>query len=403
MEARPYRLRIALAILFGAALLVPAASAQTFTTLFTFDLGDGAFPGVGLIRDAKGNLYGTTYAGGVDNCFFGCGLVFKVDTSGNETVLYAFTGSRGDGETPDASLVMDESGTLYGTTVDGGASSHGTVFKVNKSGKETVLYSFTGSGRDGKYPFAGLLRDAYGNLYGTNIYSGNTSCNDGAGPGCGTVFKVDNTGKETVLYNFTGINGDGSYPIAGLVQDKSGTMYGTTYGGGDSGRGTVFKLTKSGKESVLYSFSGGADGGFPEYGYLALDSKGNLYGTTSTGGSGAGCSGGCGVVFKVDKAGKETVLYSFAGENGDGANPYAGVVLDSAGNLYGTTFRGGQSVFGTVFKLDKTGKETVLHSFDDTDGANPHGDLVLDGKGNLYGAAQSGGEFDFGTVFKLKP
>jgi uncharacterized repeat protein (TIGR03803 family) len=391
----------ALSMLVAAVIAMPAQS-QTFNTLFSFtDHGDGAFPAVGVIRDAKGNLYGATYAGGIDNCSFGCGVVFKVDRAGNVGILYSFTGTGGDGESPDASLIEDRSGNLYGTTVFGGTAGYGTVFKVENNGKETVLYSFTGSQQDGKFPYAGLLRDAKGDLYGTNIYSGNTSCNDGGGPGCGTVYKVGKIGKETVLYRFTGVGGDGSFPLAGLVQDASGNLYGTTWGGG-SGFGTVYKLDKKGKETVLYAFSGGADGGFPYYGQLVIDSQGNLYGATPYGGS-SNCSGGCGVVYKVDRKGNQTVLYTFTNSNGDGANPFTGLLRDAAGNLYGVTFHGGEFNDGTLFKVDSTGAETILHTFEGTDGAEPHGAVVRDAKGNLYGTAQSGGEFDFGTVFKLTP
>lgn len=157
---------------------------------------------------------------------------------------------------------------------------------------------------------------------------------------------------------------------------------------------------------MLYAFGGGADGAFPQLTTLVLDSEGNLYGTTPIGGTGKDCSGGCGVVFKVDQAGHETVLYSFIGNNDnneDGANPYAGLFRDAAGNLYGTTLRGGTFSDGTIFKVDSAGAETVLHAFDSSDGALPHAAVLRDAKGNLYGTTSDGGEFDFGTVFKLTP
>ena len=304
---------LALAIMFVPVVLAAgSAQAQTYaeTVLHSFTVtgGDGAYSLAGLVLDAQGNLYGTTDGGGA-----GYGTVFKVDTAGKETVLYSFTGTGGDGAVPEAGLVQDAQGNLYGTTVDGGAFGQGTVFKLDTTGKETVLYSFTGY--DGSGPEAGLVLDAQGNLYGTTKYGGNLACY--APYGCGTVFKLDTTGKETVLYSFTGTGtGDGEAPEAGLV----------------------------------------------------LDTKGNLYGTTPYGGTNGGASNG-GTVFKVDTTGKETVLYSFAGTGaGDGQNPEAGLVLDAQGNLYGTTYFGGANAGGTVFKVDTTGKETVLHSFTGTGG-----------------------------------
>ena len=399
-------LGIALTIMLASSVIgMPLAQAQTLDTLVSFsDHADGGLPAVGMIRDAKGNLYGTTYAGGIPNCSFGCGVVFELNNDGNEAALYAFTGTNGDGDGPDASLVLDAEGNLYGTTPFGGAFGEGTVFKVGEGGKETVLYSFGANSGDGKFPYSSLVRDAKGNLYGTSLYGG-ADCNNGGGPACGTIFKIDKAGKETVLYSFTGVNGDGSFPLSGLVQDASGNFYGTTWGGGDAGFGTVYKLSKEGKETVLYSFTGQGDGAFPYYGVLAIDARGNLYGTTARGGSNV-CGGGCGVVFRVSKTGKEEVLHTFTSTNGDGANPYAGVIRDKDGNLYGTTFGGGDFLSGTVFELSKTGAETILYTFegpDGPDGSQPHCSLVRDAKGNLYGTTQTGGEFDFGTLFKLTP
>jgi uncharacterized repeat protein (TIGR03803 family) len=298
---------------------------------FTGTGGDGAFPEYGtLVRDSSGNLYGTTAAGGIRDqfCMFSCGTVFKVDASGKETVLYSFTGTGGDGYGPWAGLVRDSAGNLYGTTPYGGAYNWGTVFKVDPTGKETVLYSFTG-GSDGGYPWAGLVRDAKGNLYGTTLF--------------GTVFKVDPTGTLTVLYTFTGPP-DGLGPQAGLIRDSAGNLYGTTYGGGTGGYGTVFKINPQGQETVLYSFTGGVDGGRPRRSSLVRDSTGNLYGTTWLGGS-----SDFGVVFKLDTTGTETVLHSFSGS--DGKIPYGTLALDKAGNLYGTTYEGGAYGGGVVFKI----------------------------------------------------
>src|SRR5271157_1456393 len=409
---------LALAIMLVAAVLATgSAQAQTYTygVLYTFTGSpDGAVSDGGLVRDAQGNLYGTTSQGGDPACTNGCGTVFKVNTTGNETVLYSFTGGA-DGAYPGAGLLRDAQGNLYGTTGQGGAlacnapNGCGTVFKVDTTGKETVLYSFTG-GADGSTPEAGLLPDAQGNLYGTTSQGGDPACTNG----CGTVFKVDTTGKETVLYSFTGLP-DGASPTAGLVQDAQGNLYGTTSQGGDpactNGCGTLFKVDTTGNETVLYSFTGtGGDGSEP-YGGLVLDAQGNLYGTTSQGGDPA-CTNGCGTVFKVDTTGKETVLYSFTG-GADGAIPYAGLVPDAQGNLYGTTSQGGDPACtngcGTVFKVDTKGKKTVLYSFTGgADGAIPYAGLARDAPGNLYGTAQRGGNLactgptnGCGTVFKL--
>ncbi len=357
---------LALAILFGLAVLATGtAQAQTYTESVLYSFAgppDGAYPYAGLVRDAQGNLYGTTAHGGANSD----GAVFKLDTNGNETVLYSFMGG-GDGANPQAGLVRDAQGNLYGTTWGGGAYSDGTVFKLDTSGNETVLYSFTGTGGDGTNSQAGLVRDAQGNLYGTTWGGGAYSL--------GTVFKLDITGKETVLHSFMG-GGDGAQSYAGLARDAQGNLYGTTEYGGASNLGTVFKLDATGEETVLYSFGeNSGDGTGPTTG-LVRDAQGNLYGTTAFGGDTA-CKvilyrSGCGTVFKLDTAGNETVLHSFTRTNGDGVGPLAGLVRDAQGNLYGTTNSGGSSGWGTVFKVDPTGNEIVLHSFTGTGEGTAH-------------------------------
>jgi uncharacterized repeat protein (TIGR03803 family) len=393
--------RAAVAGLALAIMLVPAvfatrsAQAQTYAydVLYRFtDSSDGGFPWAGLALDAQGNLYGTTNTGGT---FARYGTVFKVDTTGKETVLYSFTGG-GDGANPSARLVLDAQGNLYGTTTGGGEYGCGTVFKVDTSGKETVLYSFGSTGEDGANPGAVLVLDAQGNLYSTTFYGG--ADNEG------TVFKLDTSGNETVLYSLGSTEGDGANPNAGLVLDAQGNLYGTTTGGGAGKEGTVFMLDTSGKETVLHSFTGtGGDGAYPEESGLVLDAQGNLYGTTTVGGA-----GNEGTVFKLDTSGNETVLYSF-GLSKNGRNPIAGVVLDAQGNLYGTTYYGGTYGKGTVFRVDTSGKETVLHSFSgrNGDGAEPLAGVVLDAQGNLYGTTLDGGDpacnegYGCGTVFEL--
>jgi uncharacterized repeat protein (TIGR03803 family) len=383
---------LALQILLVATLVTnPSAQAQTFTILYSFTGGaDGAGPFAGLIRDAAGNLYGTTKAGGDLACK--CGTVFKLDTTGKETVLHSFTNNP-DGAYPSAGLIRGPGGNLYGTTERGGAVGFGTVFKLTlPTGEESVLHSFTG-GADGRFVEAGLVRDAAGNLYGTTFRGA---------PRFGAVFKVDAAGNETVLHSFTG-QPDGETPNAALVRDTAGNLYGTTIGGGTSNLGTVFKLGTTGTYKVLHSFTGGADGRDP-FAALVLDAAGNLYGTTYYGGSAVACSGyGCGTVFKVDRTGQETVLYTFKGAT-DGKNPWAGLVRDAAGNLYGTNVGGGFPGEGTAFMLDTLGNETVLHIFGrDSEGAAPYADLILDAAGNLYGTTAGGGAFGYGTVYKLTP
>jgi uncharacterized repeat protein (TIGR03803 family) len=393
---------------------------QTFTVLYTFTGGaDGEFPSASPIRDWAGNLYSTTVNGGDDlSCSYsgipGCGVVFKLDPTGKETALYTFTGGA-DGGVP-SGLIRDREGNLYGTTLGGGSSSlaAGTVFKVDNTGHETVLHSFCSAANcaDGNTPNAGVIRDEEGNLYGTTI-GGGEFCIEQSG--CGVVFKLDRAGQETVLYNFCpngyGNCTDGSAPSSGLIRDAVGNLYGTTLGGGANGDGTVFKLDPTGRETVLHSFAGGADGSYVVAG-LILDEEGNLYGTTAGGGSGGG-----GTVFKVDPAGKEKVLYSFTG--GTDGGWHNGLIRDEQGNLYGTTLFGGLapasspcgvSFCGVVFKLEPTGKETVLYSFTGgADGANPSAALLRDFAGNLYGTASSGGDlscfppYGCGVVFKLNP
>jgi len=379
-------------VLVAASVLTPPAQAQTFTVLHAFTGSpDGASPEAALLRDKAGDLYGTTFYGGDITCNQGCGTIFKIDTRGKETVLYRFRGSP-DGQYPLAQLFMDAAGNLYGTTYEGGADNWGTVFKLDRKGKETLLHSFAGS-PDAGQPEAGLIRDAAGNFYGTTNYGGES--------GYGTVFKMDASGNVTVLYSFTG-GADGSEPRAALIRDAAGNLYGTTFlGGGQYPYGVVFKLDTKGKETVLYTFTGGTDGGNPTAD-LVGDAAGNLYGTTDYGGSGQG-ENGFGVIFELNKSGDEQSLYQFTG-GADGADPIAGLVRDPAGNLYGTDTEGGAYGYGTLFELHKSGKLTLPHSFCKLcDGAEPIGDLIRDAVGNLYGTTAQGGPSGYGTVFKITP
>ena len=312
-------------------------------------------------------------------------LVFGVLLGGalaqSESVLHTFCGQTGcaDGSEPYAGLVFDQNGNLYGTTYNGGGGASsgclsgragcGVVFKVTPEGSETILYSFCAKSNctDGELPLAGLIFDRQGDLYGTT--------DAGGAHGYGVVFKLTPGGKETVLYSFCtqykdGICADGRHPSAGLVFDHKGNLYGSTRYGGAYEGGVLFRLTPKGKETVLHNFCAQvgnhcADGAEPQ-GRLILDQNENLYGTTFTGGAfGAGSGGG--VVFKLTPKGKETVLYSFCAQGGnyctDGADPYAGLTFDRKGNLYGTTSAGGAHGLGVVFKLTPKNKQTVLYSF----------------------------------------
>jgi uncharacterized repeat protein (TIGR03803 family) len=343
--------RITAALAFAGLLILFAtqpAPAQTLKALYSFTgAADGGDPFPALIRDANGNLYGTTdYAG---TSF--AGVVFKVSKTGTETVLYTFTGGA-DGQYPYAPLVRDAAGNLYGTTQYGGTSNLGVVFKLNTMGKETVLHSFTG-GADGVYPFGGLFRDTAGNLYGTTE-SGGTS-------NLGVVFKISKAGKETVLHSFTGAANDGGEPTSsGFYMDAKGNLYSVASHGGTSGEGVLYKLSPRGKLTVLHSFAAGTTDGCYPYGTPAVDAQGNMYG--GTGGCG---TSNLGVVWKMTKNGHETVLHNFAGTPSDGQSPLAGVIVDTAGNIYGSTNTGGASGLGTAFELDKNGKYTLLHNFTD--------------------------------------
>jgi uncharacterized repeat protein (TIGR03803 family) len=386
---------LALAIILVPAIIatIPAqAQTYTYSVLYSFMGGpDGENPWAGVVVDAQGNLYGTTTGGGS----YGNGTVFKVDTAGTETVLHSF-GNSPDGANPYyAGVVLDGQGNLYGTTFAGGAYGNGTVFKVDTTGSETVLYSF-GNSPDGANPDAGVVLDGQGNLYGTTFAGG--------AYGNGTVFKVDTTGSETVLHSF-GNSPDGANPDAGVVLDGQGNLYGTTEVGGSGFGGTAFKVDTSGNEIVLYSFCSQAhcyDGLYPRAG-VVLDAQGNLYGTTSVGGD-SGYKSGYGTVYKIDQSENETVLYAFTASAKHGAFPYAGVVLDAQGNLYGTTQKGGSGPnLGTVFTLDGAGNESLLQSFSGKTGggAIPLAGLVLDAQGSLYGTTASGGAYEAGTVFRL--
>jgi uncharacterized repeat protein (TIGR03803 family) len=305
----------ALLLLVGLA-AVPSVWAQTYKVLYTFEGGtDGAYPFAGLVRDSAGNLYGTTVGadqGGLP------GSVFKVSPSVGFTLLHSF---KYGGASRPGTLVRDSAGNLYGATIAWGTSPS-TIFKLTKTGRFSVLHTFTaGSGSGGSGEGGTLTLDSVGNLYGTG--GDNSAC---GGHGCGFIFKLDPSGHETVLHYFPG-GKRGTGPNGGLIRDAAGNLYGTTgAGGGPGNHGVVFKLDPAGNETVLYAFKGEPDGSQPNGG-LIQDAAGNFYGTTEWGGKG-NCQGmSCGVVFKLDTNGTETVLYSFSGVP-DGGNPLAGLVMD---------------------------------------------------------------------------
>lgn len=369
-----------------------SAQAQTETILHSFHNNgkDGTKPRAGLIRDAKGNLYGTTPSGGTYNN----GTVFELTPSGTETILHSFNPNGGDGTGPFASVIRDAQGNLYGTTCCGGAYLSGTAFKLTPSGTETILHSFSFNTADGYGPVASLLRDTKGNLYGMTPTGGTYRG--------GVIFELTSSGNESILHSFDDSNTtDGYAPEAGLIMDGSGNFYGTTNAGGTEGGtsyGTVFEMTPSGTLTVLHTFGIGTDGGNIWAG-LVRDAQGNLYGTTDQGGT-----YGYGTVFEVTPSGTETILHSFNNDGTDGYGLVAGLVIDSSGNLYGTTELGGTYTYGTVFELTPSGTETILHSFGSgTDGRNPVAGLVRDTNGNLYGTTEKGGTYGGGVVFKVTP
>jgi uncharacterized repeat protein (TIGR03803 family) len=393
------------ALLLGAVAPLPA---QTFKVLYSFaGVNDGGNPNGPLAQDAKGNLYSVT---NVSQGGTGAGTVFRLSPSSKLTVLHPFGGeAEGDGAWGSSGVIRDAAGNLYGTTWGGGYNNQGVVFEVSASGKERVLHRFTG-GIDGSEPTAGLVRDSAGNLYGTTSSGG--KCAE-----CGAVFMVNKNGKEKVLYRFKGPPDAGHVLTGDLVLDANGNLYGVSYFGGlttgciapQAGCGTAFELSPNGrggwKERVLYRFKGGTDGAYPHSG-LVRDAEGNFYGSTDWGGN-TGCrNSGCGTVFKLDSTGKETVLYRFTGGS-DGSEPGNVLALDTEGNLYGTAPTGGSDACrygcGTAFKLDtSSGKLTVLHAFDGTDGAHPSA-LLLNAAGKLDGVTQQGGSSNWGAVFEITP
>jgi uncharacterized repeat protein (TIGR03803 family) len=403
--------------------LAPAANGQTFQVIHSFTgTTDGMYPVAGVTVDSHGNLYGTTNIGGTGtSCFEGCGAAFKMSRAGSGwvfTTLYDFAGGNDDGGQPGARMIVGPDGVLYGTTSEGGGSGCssgegcGTVFSLQPpahfSGHflspwtEKVLYRFTG-GSDGDSPrSADLLFDNAGNLYGTTIFGGGGSCQDG----CGAVYKLARSGSgwtESVIHSFSA-SGDGQQPWAGVVQDQSGNLYGTTAQGGPHRWGTVYQLIPSGSgyvEHLLFTFDGLSDGG-TAYGGLIWDSAGNLYGTTCC------TSGGDFTIYKLDHS--QGWAFSPLYHSSDFGNTGT-LVMDAAGNLYGTLSSGGAYGFGQVYKLTPSAGGWVFSSVHDfcaggfpcTDGYTPPSGLAIDSQGNLFGTTSNGGAIGGGVVFEITP
>jgi uncharacterized repeat protein (TIGR03803 family) len=394
------------------------AQATTEKTIYAFGnpgSGDGMYPYFSPVFDKTGNMYGTTLDGGASNA----GMILELSPGANgewtETVIHEFTGKE-DGGWPFSGLVFDKEGNLYGTGGYGGANGTGVVFELSPSGSEwiyKVLYSFGAypNSGDGFGPNSTPVFDKKGNIYGITNEGGVPGCFEG----CGTVYELSPTGDgswtEKLIHTFPGNTKDGELPTGGLLIDGEGTLYGATQNGGTAGSGVLFKVSYSSSkaewvETIVHQFVGGKSGGsFPINVVLIMDGAGNIYGTTQGGGL-----YGHGTVFETSptsKGWKTELLYSFNAEyTGDGQAPQAGLTMDKKGDLYGTTMYGGASnYYGTVFKLSKSlsenWTETILHSFDGNDGFYPEATLTLR-DGWIFGTTTNGGN-NSGVVFQSRP
>jgi uncharacterized repeat protein (TIGR03803 family) len=385
-----------------------ALSAQTFTSLLSFDGTNGNAPYGALVQGTDGSFYGTTYTGGTDqniSCMqiggpHGCGTVFKITPSGILTTLYSFCSLSNcvDGAAPAGGLIQTTNGDFYGTTLGGGSSSAGTVFRITSSDTLTVLHSFDRT--DGSVPLGNLVQ-------GSDEYFYGAASEGGANSDAGTVFKLTPSGTVTTLYTFDGADGEG--PRGDLVQATNGDFYGVTGSGGannscyeGNGCGTVFKITPNGALTTLYNFcseTNCADGESPFP--LIQGTDGNFYGITDGGGA-----NDAGTVFQITSSGKLTTLYNFCSQGGssctDGSSPAAELLLATDGDFYGTTMVGGANFnSGTVFKITPCGTLMTLHSFDMSDGYDPLAALSQATNGEFYGTTESGGVYSDGTVFSL--
>jgi uncharacterized repeat protein (TIGR03803 family) len=391
------------------------AQTTDYKVLYSFKGGIYGSSPESRLLDVDGTLYGTTFSGGNLHCLsaYGCGLIFKASEIGAVRILHRFAGAPHDGSYPFAGLI-EVNGNIYGTTSHGGATpsaSNGTVYEINSSGRERVLYSFANRA-DGRAPTADLIA-LNGTLYGTTRYGGASRSACYSGTGCGTIYKVSLSGKERVIYSFRGSAPpkDGVWPYAGLTL-ANGTLYGVTGYGGSRGGGTVFNVTKFGKEQVVHNFAGAPYGYYP-YGALTLV-NGELYGTTVVGGA-----YGYGTVFKISPSGQFKQLHAFKGYPTDGAAPATAMAAVN-GALFGTTSNGGSNGCaygtkvigcGTIFEITTSGKESVLYNFKGgKDGQYPAAPLI-EVQGVLYGTTSEGGAGNCsasgytgcGTIFQISP
>jgi uncharacterized repeat protein (TIGR03803 family) len=391
-----------------AAVIAAPAQDVYYATVVTFTFwGNGAWPYAGLVRGIDGNLYGTTSQGGI-----GFGTVYNITATGTLTTLYNFCSQPNctDGEVPVDGLVLASDGSFYGTTEGNGyGTGGGTIFKITPSGDLTTLYTFCSAGppcADGLYPKAGLVQGTDGNFYGTTYQGGG---GDGCGFGCGTVFKITPAGVLRTLHDFCPGGppcADGVFPLAGLVQGTDGNFYGTTQQGGVydncSGTtcGTIFRITPDGVLTVLHSFNG-SNGAYP-MASLIQASDGNFYGTTGNGGAYGG-----GTAFRIAATGTLTTLYSFCAQSGctDGEFPAGSLLQTKDGSFYGTTGVGGEYDCGTAFRITLDGALTTLYSFcsQQNDGEIPLAGLVQATDGFFYGTTYRGGASNYGTIFRLLP
>lgn len=393
------RLVAAVLLLGGVSTLPSLVRAAEFANIisvhsFSSANGEGINSRGDLILGTDGNFYGTAYAGGSS----GYGAIFKMAPDGTLTTLHSFVGATTEGSNPYAGLLEAADGNFYGTTYYGGAHQAGTVFKITPDGTFTNLVSFDSDSKGAFFPYAGLAQASDGNFFGTTLRGGAEDL--------GVIFKMDAAGTLTVIHEFQG-GSDGSNPEGQLVVGADAALYGTTLQGGAGGRGTIYKITTTGTLTTLYAFpalgpfnsegvAANATGANPRAG-LTLGTDGNFYGTTYQGGE-----LGFGTVFSMTPAGVVTVLHAFAGAPRDGAGPLAGVTRDADGNLYGTTSRGGSTGAGVAWQITPDGQYRLLHSFVllATDGGLPYTTLVGLG-GFLYGSTYSDDTLGAGAVFKL--
>jgi uncharacterized repeat protein (TIGR03803 family) len=372
---------------------------------------NGAYPISGAVLDAQGNLYGTTNLAGAG----GAGTVFElVPAQGGWTyvLLHSFEGT--DGGNPRSGVLVDKSGKLYGTTSNGGSSIYGTVYELTPNGNDwtfNVIHDFSG-GADGGFPSGDLIAAGRDTLLGMTGGGGDSNnCNNF---GCGTVFALRRNGDqwtEQVIYSFQS-GADGSGPIGALTMDPAGNLYGVLASGQcQAGCGSVFRLHRTAnglwQKRTVFTFNDKKRGWFPNGG-LTFDRAGNLYGTTSLGGD-LTCNppNGCGIVFKINAQGEQTVVHSFTDSHGDGRLPETGLALGPNGHLLGTTAQGGHSIpncefgCGTVFDVAPSGKVTIVYSFGGADGLMPLAPVFWDGTGHVYGTTFEGGTGFAGNVFEL--